>query len=168
MTPDNIKQYLPDDMKLQSCYLEVETSVLSKHEEVVKAVQDFSPNQGWLAFQSKIKFFYNADLIIEPDLPNGYLLNAELVNTETEALHIRDNGNGDWLLTHYKELQSETTQQAANALADKVFMLAKSKDNTPKNQSPKIIYRRYWKHSDLGYHVYAASFNGFENGENLS
>ena len=178
MTPEEIVGYLPDEIKAEPKYLCTEQQRSNDPVELANIIKQFKPKDGWLVLQSHIVYFYDNNLIdldekdgiftctLDPkpeEELEGYFINAEMVNKDKKSLHIVEDGDGGWLITKYREENDKTP----NTLMDKVSLLGKQRIN-PKNQ-PKINYRRYWVHSkDKGYHIKAARFMGYSNGDDLS
>ncbi len=122
---------------------------LASVEEAYKALEDFSPTQGWVGFQSANRCFTAGDL---PPMDNetGKLLAAEAVNAKGESLHIRYDGAGRWFVTHY------IAEAGDDCLAETVAHIANDK------KLGKLRYRRFWRiDPEHGAEPYAACFIGF-------
>ncbi len=178
MTPEKLIDYLPDGIKAEPKYLCIEQERTNDPEKLAAIIKQFQPKDGWLVLQSDVIYFYDNNLIgldqndgiftctLDP-MPkeelSGYFINAEMVNNDNKSLHIVEDGDGGWIITRYWE----ETDKTPNTVMDKVSLLGKQKINA--TSQPRIHYCRYWEHSkNKGYHIKAARFMGYSNGENLS
>jgi len=137
--------------KLELCGLKQNPDPCSTSEEVEAKVKAFEPIQGWLCFQSEIKYFCKN--CKEQTMPyTGILLYGEVVNAAGESLHIREDGQGGWILTILTETKGEQY-----LVETKEFLGEK------KLAPEKLYYRVYWQYDEeQGYHQFAARFIGFK------
>lgn len=124
---------------------------LSQYDKVVEELENFKPEQGWLCFQNEVKVFRKGDKI---PTDSNILLYGEVVNADgNSSLHIREDGQGGWILTYFTETKGN------EYLLEKQSFLGQSK-LAPK----KLYYNVYWQHDDKqGYRPVAARFTGFED-----
>ncbi len=126
---------------------------LASAEEAYSALEDFSPTQGWVGFQSVDRSFTAGDLP-PMDIETGKLLAAEAVNAKGESLHIRYDGAGGWIGARYVAVVG------GDRLADIMVHFANGKTNDKK--LGKLRYRRFWRiDPEHGTEPYAACFIGF-------
>lgn len=130
---------------------------LASAEEAYRALEDFSPTQGWVGFQSADRSFTAGEL---PPMDNetGQLLAAEAVNAKGESLHIRYDGAGGWIGARY------VAEVGGDRLADMVTHIANDKANDKVNDKKlgKLRYRRFWRiDPEHGTEPCAACFIGF-------
>ncbi len=137
--------------KLKLCNLTLLPEDCHTAEEVAAKVRAFKPTQGWLCFQSEVKYFCKE----EPMPYSGILLYGEVINADGKSLHIRENGQGGWILTTFTETQGE------NYLVESKAFLGE-KELAPES----VYYHVYWKYDEKsGYQQFAARFIGFEKPE---
>lgn len=133
------------------CDLTLESEACHTAEQVETKLKAFNPIQGWLCFQSEVKYFCQG----QPMPYSGILLYGEVVNADGQSLHIRENGQGGWILTTFTETEGE------NYLVETKTFLGE-KELAPE----KLYYRVYWKYDEKsGYQQFAARFIGFEKQE---
>jgi hypothetical protein len=109
----------------------------------------FQPLQGWICFQSANRAFVDGR-VPAMDGETGTLLAAEAAKPNGEALHVRYDGNGGWLATHYK------LTEGADLLADTVEQVATGNLGLAR-------YRRLWRpDTEHGCVPFAVCFVGFQ------
>jgi len=138
--------------KLKTCGLVIkkpENYSIYQAQEVQKKVESFLPEQGWLCFQNKVEYFLQDEIIPYA----GILLYGEVVKlAQKESLHIREDGQGGWILTEFAETEGN------DYLVETKTFLGEGKKLTPE----KLYYRVYWQYDERhGYRQVAARFNGF-------
>jgi hypothetical protein len=119
-----------------------------RQKKLRQKIEEFAPEQGWLCFQSEVKYFCEpAEMSF-----SGILLYGEVVkNTTNQSLHIREDGQNGWILTYFEE-----TNENIYLVENTVFL---GETNLVSNQ---LRYRVYWQHeNNQGYYQLAARFNGF-------
>ena len=152
MQPSELLKILPKlkikgQENLQFCGLEREPEPCFTPEKVEAQVNAFEPIQGWLCFQSKIEHFCKGQTMPY----TGILLYGEVVNAAGKSLHIREDGQGGWILTTFTETEG-----------DKYLVETKEFLGEKKLAPDKLCYRVYWQcHEKHGYHQFAARFIGF-------
>ena len=177
MKPEKLIEFLPDGITAEPQYLYTEQQRTNDPEKLATIIKQFQPKDGWIVLQSNVIYFYDNNLInieqkgsifnctLDPKPKEelaGCFINAEMVNKNDESLHIVEDGDGGWIITNYRE-----TDDTPNTLMDKISLLGKQRIDAKKQ--PKIHYCRYWTNSkDKGYHIKAARFMGYSNGEDLS
>jgi hypothetical protein len=140
--------------KITSCDLAIQAeskyASFSDADKVLQELENFKPEQGWLCFQNKVKFFRKGDKI---PTDSTILLYGEVVNADGISLHIREDGQGGWILTYFTETDGN------NYLVENQSFLGESK-----LAPEQLYYRVYWQHDDKqGYRQVAARFTGFED-----
>ncbi|MDM8559772.1 hypothetical protein [Candidatus Parabeggiatoa sp. HSG14] len=157
--PLQVKGLINLDKKLKTCWLNwpPEPCTTSDSEIVEKNVKAFKPMQGWLCFQSGVEYFCKN--CKEKTMPySGILLYGEVVNAEGESLHIRENGQGGWILTIFTETEG-----------NKYLVETKEFLGEKKLAPEKLYYHVYWQYDEKhGYHQFAARFTGFKKEDNNS
>lgn len=115
-----------------------------------ETITSFGVATGWLGYQSGNQ---HQTSLSEIALAEGYgaLLNAELANTDNQALHIRYNGQGGWIVTHYDYSAGD------EYIVDSVSYVSSFDDDK------KLNYLRFWKADEraLGVNPVFACFTGF-------
>lgn len=122
---------------------------LASIEEVYAKLGRFNPVSGWIGYQSGNQHFIRQSLELKSDY--GVLLNAEMVNADNTALHVRYDGNGQWIVTQY------TYREGGKYLADRVQHIA----SFDKDGKTTLDYLRFWTLGDLGVNPVFACFVGF-------
>jgi len=136
--------------QLKSCRLHLEPKYCSVPQEVLQKLDIFLPEQGWLCFQNKVKFFRKEEQI---PTDSTILLYGEVVNADGISLHIREDGQGGWILTYLTE-----TDGNEYLVENQTFLGEK------KLAPERLYYRVYWQNDDKqGYRRVAARFTGFED-----
>ena len=116
------------------------------------ALQALAPQQGWIQFQSHQCAFQNS--LPEPEEHWGQLLAAEACDANGNSIHLSQNNQGGWLISHYQH------QTSGEMLCDETTQLAYDL------KLSQLRYRRYWRHEPgQGYVQTLACFIGFEGGE---
>jgi len=135
--------------QLKSCSLHLEPKHCSAPQKVLEELDIFLPEQGWLCFQNKVKYFRKKDKI---PTDSTILLYGEVVNSDGKSLHIREDGQGGWILTYFTETKGK------EYLVENQSFLGENK------LAPKqLYYRVYWQYDNKqGYRQVAARFTGFE------
>lgn len=154
MQPNELKEILKKieglknlDGKLKACGLVKKSENYPTPQEIQEKVENFNPEQGWLCFQSKVEYFRKGKTMPY----SGILLYGEVINAQGQSLHIREDGQGGWILTSFEETEDN------NYLVEDTEFLGE-KELAPK----KLRYRVYWKYDERhGYRQVAARFNGF-------
>ncbi len=130
------------------------------YEALKKAVTDFHPTQGWLCFQSAVRYVpsdvQSGAPVLSQFTSDGYLLNAELANSAGESLHVRQTGVR-WALTLFTASGVSKESNGGEAfLADTVDFNAANKD------LGVVRYQRLWQAQEkIGFAPIAARFLGF-------
>ncbi|MCR4938734.1 MAG: hypothetical protein K5930_01335 [Treponemataceae bacterium] len=136
-------------------FSEVNINVSSKSEEnnenVVNAIKDFAPIDGWISLQSSsAKRIQNTDF----EVGNEHVLAGEFYNLNGVSLSVRFNGDHWTLITYYESEGGELV------LKRNVRQLSKINDKTYLN------YDVFYKFdSELGYRPYCSAFTGFSEGK---
>ncbi len=139
--------------KFKCCGLELTPELYYTSEEVEAQVKFFEPTQGWLCFQSEVKYFCKENFCKEKTMPySGILLYGEVVNAAGKSLHIREDGQGAWILTTFTETEGDK------------YLVETKQFLGEKNLAPdRLYYHVYWQHDKKhGYHQFAARFTGFK------
>ena len=132
---------------------------LSNHKQVLEAIQQFAPRQGWLCFQSEIVRI-NGD---QQSLPTeaGHILSGELVtDTNSEqSLHIQYVENL-WSLTLLSdnEIDINTDTVATNNAVPVIFK--RTRQSIDKDEVAS--YRVFYEYTADTYRPYCYRFTGFE------
>jgi len=147
----------PNNWKL--CGLNIKSEACETPEAVQDKIEAFAPKQGWLCFQSEVAYFCQQDFCKNHSIPShGIILYGEVVNDQT-SLHIREEGQGGWILTELTETQGN------EYLVEGKHFLGEGKDLTP----DKLYYRIYWQYDEqYGYRQFAARFTGFGQEQNAN
>lgn len=133
--------------------LTMESTTVTRLEELLLAIETFAPLQGWICYQSKVHSFWHGEPWRLADV--GLPLSGEFIDDNGNALHLRQNGSGGWLLTRY--LHNGTTTENSNYLSDDITQLGNSHAPGP------LCYRRFWRiDPEQGVIPFAACFTGFE------
>jgi hypothetical protein len=128
--------------------MQTSTSFLSPS-AVRDAVLKFDATEGWLCFQSDVRYFQNKEIEYTQD---DVLLYGELAKSGA-SLHIREDGKGAWILTQL------TDQAGGDYLMEEKSFLGE-KGHAPN----KLYYRVYWENQKgQGFHRIAARFIGFQS-----
>ncbi len=133
---------------LKPCNLTLISESAQTPQAVREKLMRFKPEQGWLCFQDQVEYFRKGESV--PDF--GIVFYGEVVNTQGQSLHIRENGQGGWVLTTYTENLEGDQYLVENAafLGEKHFAPA------------QLFYRVYWQHDEQqGYRQFAARFMRF-------
>lgn len=123
----------PHELRNMSLWqLTIDTHSYNTATDAMTVITKFAPLAGWLGFQSVTSLFRNHALPQCTDT-TGLLLNAEVVNTTGESLHIRYDSAGGWIATRYAYTPN------GEYLADNV--------NLAIHGSPGgfMCYRRFWQ-----------------------
>lgn len=136
-------------LEKQTYQLDVNTERLASVEAVYAKLDGFSPVSGWIGYQSGNQHFIHQPLEFKSDY--GVLLNAEMVKAHNTALHVRYDGNGQWIVTQY------TYREGGEYLADCVQHFA----SFDKDGKTTLDYLRFWALGDLGVNPVFACFVGF-------
>ena len=179
MKPEELIEFLPDGITAEPQCLYTEQQRTDDPEKLATIIKQFQPKDGWIVLQSNVIYFYDNNLIdieqkdgifnciLDPKPKEelaGYFINAEMVNDDNKSLHIVEDGDGGWIITSY---QQDEVNNTPNTVMDKVSLLGKQRLDA--TRQPRINYQRYWMHdTDKGYHIKAARFMGYSNGEDLS
>lgn len=160
MKPETLRAHL---MKLQQqlgvapglCRVEAFPKSVADQTQVKTILRTFAPDQGWLCFQSRVDRFLPGE-----DLPDqGILLNGEVTAPSGESLHIRQDGDGSWVLTRFVEQAPD--ERGATHLVEEVTFLGEPLARFEPTQD--LCYRRYWGYDpDFGYRPVLARFVGFK------
>lgn len=121
---NELKHYLATDKQqaillpeLSPCDVLVSTAVpAEEHEAVLKAIREFKPLQGWLCYQSDVVSLTDGDLSFLENDQLGWVLSGEFYNDRHDSLHITQNGQGQWLMTTYREPNRECLTQTNHEL----------------------------------------------------
>jgi hypothetical protein len=136
-------------LEKQTYQLDVETERLTALEQVYTKLDRFNPVSGWMGYQSGNQHFMNQPLELKSDY--GVLLNAEMVNAHNTSLHVRYDGNGQWIVTQY------SYREGGDYLADRVQHIA----SFDKDGKMTLDYLRFWTLEGLGVNPVFACFVGF-------
>jgi hypothetical protein len=136
-------------LEKQTYQLDVKTERLAALEQVYAKLDRFNPVSGWMGYQSGNQHFINQPLELKSDY--GVLLNAEMVNAHNTSLHVRYDGNGQWLVTQYNY------REGGDYLADRVQHIA----SFDKDGKTTLDYLRFWTLEGLGVNPVFACFVGF-------
>lgn len=130
--------------------------------EAWRELQKFSPQQGWIQFQSQVTAFQNAQLP-EPDDDWGCVLAAETVDAQGRAMHLRQSPAGGW------HLYLMTPRDAADAATGEVYLVDEVKHLASKKAfGGRLRHRRYWRmDADSGATPAFAVFQGFVAKEDI-
>jgi hypothetical protein len=141
---------LPQKLELCELKLTEQSIPYTQLEQVQAEITKFEPEQGWLCFQSDVEYFCKGEAI---PTSSGILLYGEVSKSESEeSLHIREDGQSGWILTHFIETEGD------RYLKEKQLFLGEGKNLTPE----KLHYHVYWQYNkEHGYHQYAARFVEF-------
>lgn len=144
----NAKLFAP----MESVWLRIETQRHFREparEALRAAIESFEFTDGWVCFTGKVEAYASF-----ASLPRDMtMLSAELRRGQTESLHVRQDGQGGWLLTRMTETSHSPGQQLL--ASDQQFI------STRKELGP-LRYRVYWRYDDgQGYRKYVARFVGF-------
>ena len=121
----------------------------AKMEQVWDEIAAFRPVQGWLCYQSRVAVFTDGNPA-RPDEQTGCILYGECVDANGQSLHIRQDGNGEWVVVNF------SYQDGAEHLVDEVSLIA------ARNELGSLKYRRYWQlDPEYGVRQIAACFTGF-------
>lgn len=111
---------------------------------VIQAVTDFTPSQGWLCLQSKVLILDCAEDLEQGNPNDGVILSGELVRGANHSLHIRQNGQGGWILLYIDEGEGDQEGLVHNArLLGNQHYLATVGENA---RAGVLCYRVYWTH----------------------
>ena len=169
--------------EFQLCNLTIKPKTYSTEEQVQvrQQVEKFAPEPGWLCFQSEVQYFpkpedntEKAENKVPPvkkdrfwtrllrkvsgtpfKMPSSsILLYGEVINAQGHTLHIRENGQGGWILTYFIE-----GKKGNHYLVEDQVLLGE-KEVAPK----ELRYRVYWQYDDQHgcYRQIVARFNGFD------
>lgn len=155
------------------CHLILKPQSYQTPEKVLEMVKNFAPEQGWLCFQSNVEYFCQQDFCEHKSLPDsGLLLYGEVVNAQGQSLHIREDGEGGWILTEFEETEGDDfLVEERTFLGEKQLFLKKTEEQQflgekqlflEKTDVPKLLYRVYWQYDEKhGYRQFSACFKGF-------
>lgn len=134
-TQDLLRLYNKLDLPaMQMGQLTTKSERLSTADAAMAAISKFSPVAGWLGFQSATRVFRSTEPrpVFRYTETTGVLLNAEVINTSGESLHLRYDSAGGWLITHF------TYTAGGEYLTDTVKLAI--------HGSPGgfMYYRRFW------------------------
>lgn len=165
--------------EFQPCNLTIKSKAGSTSEQVRQQIEKFAPEQGWLCFQSEVQYFpkpedntENAEHQISSlkksrwwtrilpkfsgtsfKMPSSsILLYGEVLKGQKHTLHIREDGQGGWVLTEFIEGKGNN------------YLVEDQKFLGEKEVAPKeLCYRVYWQYDDKHgcYRQAFARFNGF-------
>jgi hypothetical protein len=129
--------------------LKLESKTLDSLAEVYAEMDHLAPVAGWIGYQSGNQHFNKQPLAIKTDY--GVLLNAEMTNGHGASLHVRNNGRGGWIVTHYHY------KAGSEYLADRVEHIASH------DALGKVKYLRFWQQTEngLGLNPVFACFTSF-------
>ena len=151
---------LPDNFhhKWTLCDLKIASELCKTPEAVIEKIEAFAPKQGWLCFQSEVAYFCQQDFCKNHSIPShGIILYGEVVNDQS-SLHIREEGQGGWILTELTETQGDEYLVERKRFLGEGKVLPGGKRLSP----DKLYYRIYWQHDkEYGYRQFAARFTGF-------
>lgn len=118
---------------------------------VYAKLDNFNPVSGWIGYQSGNQYFIHQLLELKSDY--GALLNAEMVNAHNTSLHVRYDGNGQWIVTQYHYFEG------IDYLADHVQHFA----SFDKDGKTTLDYLRFWAVQEgvLGVNPVFSCFVGF-------
>ncbi len=136
-------------LEKQTYQLDVKTERLASVDAIYAKLDGFNPVSGWLSYQSGNQHFMNQPLELKSDY--GVLLNAEMVDANNTALHVRYDSNGQWIVTQY------SYREGGDYLADRVQHFA----SFDKDGKTTLDYLRFWALGDLGVNPVFACFVGF-------
>lgn len=112
-------------------------------------IQDFAPIQGWLCFQSSVRWFTDGEL---PD--DGRILYGEMFNERKASLHIRQDSDGACLVCEY------TRTEEPHLLYEEVRLLGEKADIGLLN------YEVFWAlDKKYGFRRIASRFTGFRHAD---
>ncbi len=114
---------------MQAGGLTIATQAFDDPDALWQALQQHSPAQGWLQFQSWQGLFL--DGLPEVAADRGLLLQAEAVCADGSSLAIGPDGQGGWRLSHYRPADD------GDLLWDEVAHIAH-------DGAACLNYRRYW------------------------
>ncbi|MCR5290524.1 MAG: hypothetical protein K6E51_11065 [Treponema sp.] len=131
--------------------INVSTKTIENHADMVKAIKDFAPVDGWISLQSSsAKRIQNANF----DVGNEHVLAGEFYNSNGLSLSVRFNGE-HWALITYLE-----SEEGELVIKRNVRQLSKINDNTYLNYA--VFYKLDSKlDPKLGYRPYCSAFIGF-------
>ncbi|MEK8016491.1 MAG: hypothetical protein VSS75_006445, partial [Candidatus Parabeggiatoa sp.] len=169
----------PNNWKL--CGLNIKSEPCETPEAVQDKIEAFAPKQGWLCFQSEVAYFCQHDFCDNHSIPShGIILYGEVVKDQS-SLHIREDGQGEWIVTELTETQGDeylveekrflgegkklTETQGDEYLVEEKRFLGEGKKLTP----DELYYRIYWQHDkQYGYRQCAARFTEFRQEQNAN
>lgn len=126
--------------------------------ELERQIADFAPDRGWVCYQSEVATVQDGQLP-RSDSKRGLLLSGELVNLANESLHIRQDGQGGWVVTRFIPDQGE------EYLVDDYSLIVHERDPERRANPGRAYYRRYWRPDPQhGIRQAAARFIGFDEG----
>lgn len=157
-----------DDAKdlppLEKAVLLVTRTTLAAEEDVEVVVSGLNAWTGWLRRQSSIER-------TSPERNGvgqtaGLPLSGEWNGPDAQSKHLRQNGEGGWLLYHYREFTDKAEAERARAEADgKGEVHACLKERTAvlaQDQPGNLAYDIYWGGNDGNIRRLFARFAGFE------
>ena len=124
----------------------VESRRLSDPAAADEYIRAFGADQGWVCFQSRVRWFTPGD----PFPQDGTVLSAELAAGPEHSLHLRQDGAGGWLAVRF------STGTGEPFLAEQTRILSEPPE------LGALCYQVLWQHDpDRGYRAVAARFTGF-------
>ncbi len=135
---------------VRAASVHVTRSELKTAHDVLTAVKEFAPSEGWLCFTDEVLVIRKGTLL--PSLDGRVILSGELASG-TQSIHIRQSG-ACW--EHYLLHRQEGGEQV---------MVEESFITIPKGEKSKLKYEIYWQADAQGVLApFASRFVGFEQG----
>lgn len=132
------------------CDLTVSTKELDDPTHLRQSLEDYKPIEGWVCWQSAVTYFQKGDLTYPEE---EWLLYGEMAKPGS-SLHIRENGEGGWLVTQVDESENPDSGDFAVTTTD---LLGES-NRAPKN----LCYHIFWQDIDRdGFRQVSSRFCGF-------
>lgn len=134
-------------VKFFEANIKINSKSMNTKEDVIKAIKDFSPSDGWISYQSSpAERVKSADF----EIKNENIIAGEFYNSNGISLSVRFNGE---VWKFFTCTESE----------DGELMLKMNKKQLSKlSNETYLTYDVYYKFdSELGYRPYCSAFTGF-------
>jgi len=148
--------------EMQAMQLTLTVERFEAHQALYRMIDTFSPTQGWLCFQSAVRYVIaNQSPFLAASL-DGILLNAELVNAAGNSLHVRQLGQ-TWATVIYAPTQSTGANEAGENPAAESFLVDRLAFLAADPMQGVVCYQRLWQQREVvGIAPVAARFIGFQ------
>ncbi len=126
----------------------ISSKSIENHEDVIKEIKNFVPNDGWISLQSTpVMRIHGVDF----DVAQEHVIAGEFYNSKKESLSVRYDGE-KWIFITYQE-----SENGELAIKRNVRQLSKISNNTYLN------YAVFFYEFDMkfGYRPYCSAFTGF-------